>query len=247
MPISTAPGIARGRCALAARVRRLRPGQRLAFDGSLGAIPSDYSQRRVIELYALDAGGTGLTSRGRDLARGSLDVDQVNASFGATWTIMRQAWTIAPQAQLTLTRTDYGRFTERGPSAFNLSYAQRDANGRSFSFGSYFDRTFATSVGAFRPYVRALYHADSGSVKDLAASFAQSNDDGTNTVINLSMDRPDQRYGSAELGVGFSRPIGTRTVDFNAGTCRCSVSTAGSPRPALRCARAVVRCRHDPA
>lgn len=189
----------------------------LAFDGSLGAIRSDYSQRRVIELYALDAAGTGFTSLGRDVARGNLDVDQLNASFGATWTIMRQAWTIAPQAQLTLTRTDYGRFTERGPSAFNLSYAQRDANGRSFSFGSYFDRTFATSVGAFRPYVRALYHADSGSVKDLAASFAQSNDDGTNTVINLSMDRPDQRYGSAELGVGFSRPIGTRTVDFNAG------------------------------
>lgn len=31
------------------------------------------------------------------------------------------------------------------------------------------------------------------------------------------MIEPDNRYGTAEMGLGFSRPIGTRTVDFNVG------------------------------
>lgn len=189
----------------------------LAFDASLGSLRTDYTQRRVIELYALDAAGTGYTSLGRDIARGNLDVNQVTASLGATWTIMRQAWTIAPQAQFSLIRTDYDAFTETGPSDFNLSYAKRSGNARSFSFGSYFDRTFATSVGAFRPYLRTLWYVDSDSARDLVASFAQANDDGTRTPISLGMDAPDRRYGSAEIGLGFSRPIGTRTVDFNAG------------------------------
>jgi hypothetical protein len=31
------------------------------------------------------------------------------------------------------------------------------------------------------------------------------------------MAEPDRRYATLELGLGFSRPIGTRTVDFNFG------------------------------
>ena len=189
----------------------------LAFDGSLSTMRSDYVQRRVIELYALDAAGTGITSLGRDVARGDVDVDQVAGSLGVTWTFMRDVWTIAPQAQLALVRTDYGAFTESGPSTFNLEYAKQQRSGRSFSAGSYVDRTFATSVGAFRPYVRAFFYADSGSSRDLVANFALANDDGSHTAFRLPMEEADTRYGSAELGLGFSRPIGTRTVDFNAG------------------------------
>ena len=189
----------------------------LAFDGSLSTMRSDYEQRRAIELYALDAAGTGYTSLGRDVARGDVDVDQVAGSLGVTWTVMRGVWTIAPQAQLALVRTDYGAFAESGPSAFNLEYAKQQRSGRSFSAGSYVDRTFATRVGAFRPYVRAFFYADSGSSKDLVASFALANDDGSHTAFRLPMQESDSRYGSAEIGLGFSRPIGTRTVDFNAG------------------------------
>ncbi len=189
----------------------------LAFDGSLSTMRSDYTQRRVIELYALDAAGTGFTSLGRDVARGKVDVDQVAGSLGVTWTFMRGVWTIAPQAQLALVRTDYAAFTETGPSTFNLDYASQERNGRSFSIGSYLDRTFATGVGAFRPYLRAFLYADSGSSKDLVTRFALANDDGSHTSFRLPMAEPDRHYGSAELGLGFSRPIGTRTVDFNAG------------------------------
>ncbi len=189
----------------------------LAFDGSLSTMRSDYKQRRVIELYELDAAGTGIASLGRDVARGKVDVDQVAGSLGVTWTFMRGVWTIAPQAQLALVRTDYGAFTETGSSTFNLDYSSQERNGRSFSIGSYLDRTFATGVGAFRPYLRAFVYADSGSSRDLVASFALANDDGSQASFRLPMVEPDRHYGSAELGLGFSRPIGTRTVDFNAG------------------------------
>ncbi|HET9033634.1 MAG TPA: autotransporter outer membrane beta-barrel domain-containing protein [Dokdonella sp.] len=188
-----------------------------SLDASVSYMSSDYTQKRVIELYELNDAGDAYSSLGRDIAVGKQGVNQLGANFGVTYTIMRGTWTIAPQAQLSVLRTDYDSFTETGPSEFNLSYSDRKANSTSFSVGSYFDRTFATSVGAFRPYLRAYFFADSGSSKDLLASFARNNIDGTQTPLSLSMEEPDRRYGTAELGLSFSRPIGTRTVDFNTG------------------------------
>ncbi len=189
----------------------------LGFDAALNYMRSDYRQRRVIELFELNPAGNGFTSLGREIARGDTNVDQFGASFGVTWTIMREAWTIAPQAQFSTLRTTYDAFSERGPSQFNLGYRERSQNGRSLSIGSYLDRTFATSVGAFRPYARAFYYADSGSSKDLLADFLEIGDSGAAIPLRLSMEESDRRYGSGEIGLGFSRPIGTRTVDFNAG------------------------------
>lgn len=189
----------------------------LSFDGSISAMRSDFTQKRVIELYALDASGTSYQSLGRDIATGDPTVNQYGANFGVTYTIMRGTWTIAPQAQFSVLRTTYDAFRERGPSEFNLSYQERRSNSQSFSVGSYFDRTFATSVGAFRPYLRAFYFADSGSSKDLLSTFVLAGSDGGQQPLSISMQEPDRRYGTAEVGLGFSRPIGTRTVDFNFG------------------------------
>ena len=189
----------------------------LSFDGSLSYMRSDYSQKRVIELFELDASGTGYQSMGRDIARGDPTVNQFGANFGITYTIMRNTWTIAPQAQISVLRTTYEAFQERGPSEFNLRYDERRNNSRSFSVGGYFDRSFATSVGAFRPYLRAFYFADGGSSPDLITQFVLAGSDGGQVPLSIDMQEPDRRYGTAELGLGFSRPIGTRTVDFNFG------------------------------
>jgi outer membrane autotransporter protein len=188
-----------------------------SLDGSVSYMRSDYTQKRVIELYALNAGGTGYSSLGRDIAVGKPRVTQTGANFSVTYTFMRGTWTIAPQAQISVLHNTYDAFSERGPSAFNLSFDERKSNSTSFSAGGYVDRTFATSVGAFRPYVRAYYFADSGSSSDLLSRFVRNDADGSATPIALSMQEPDRRYGTAELGLGFSRPIGTRTVDFSAG------------------------------
>ncbi|MBL0164086.1 MAG: autotransporter outer membrane beta-barrel domain-containing protein [Xanthomonadales bacterium] len=188
-----------------------------SLDGSVSYMRSDYTQKRVIELYALNPGGNGFASLGRDIAVGKPGVVQTAANVGLTYTIMRGTWTFAPQAQLSVMHTSYDAFRERGPSEFNLSYAERKANGTSLSVGSYVDRTFATSVGTFRPYGRAYFFADSGSSNDLISRFVLNDADGDQTPLTLPMQEPDRRYGTAELGLGFSRPIGTRTVDFSAG------------------------------
>ncbi|MGB0133546.1 autotransporter outer membrane beta-barrel domain-containing protein [Dokdonella sp.] len=190
----------------------------LSFDGSFSYMRTDYQQKRVIELYELNAAGNGFQSLGRDIANGDQTVDQYGVNFGVTYTIMRGTWTFAPQAQISYLRTEYDAFQETGPSEFNLSYLSRSNSGQVFSIGGYFDKTFATSVGAFRPYLRAFYFADnSGSAKDLQSVFVTPGTDGNQVPLSLSMVEPDSRYGTAEVGLGFSRPIGTRTVDFNFG------------------------------
>lgn len=188
-----------------------------SLDGSVSYMRSDYTQKRVIELYSLNPGGTGYTSLGRDIAEGSPSVSQLAANFGVTYTIMRGTWTFAPQAQFSALDTTYDAFSEQGPSEFNLRYGERKGHGTSLSLGGYIDRTFATSVGAFRPYVRAYYFADSGSSGDLLSRFVLNDANGSQTSVALSMQEPDRRYGTAEFGLGFSRPIGTRTVDFSGG------------------------------
>jgi outer membrane autotransporter protein len=190
----------------------------LALDASLSYTRSSYDLKRVVELYQLSPDGTSYTSLGRDLAHSQPDVSQLTGSIGLTYTIMQGTWTFAPQAQILYLHSAYGAFAEAGPSAFNLVYPQQRSNGRSLSAGIYIDKTYATTVGAFRPYTRVLYYADSGGTPpDLFASFLAPNADGSHTQLRLVMAEPDRRYATLELGLGFSRPIGTRTVDFNFG------------------------------
>ncbi|MGA9341646.1 MAG: autotransporter domain-containing protein [Rhodanobacteraceae bacterium] len=190
----------------------------LALDGSLSYTHSNYDLSRAIEFFQLSPDGTTYSSLGRNLARSNPSVRQLDASIGLTYTIIHEAWTFAPQAQYLYLKSDYSAFSERGPSAFNLDYQSMHDNGGSLSAGIYVDRTFATTVGAFRPYSRLLYYADSGGVPDdLFATFQLPNTDGSHTPIRLITSQPDRRYGTVELGMGYSRPIGTRTVDFNIG------------------------------
>lgn len=188
-----------------------------SLDASVSYLRGSYEQDRVIELYELNPEGTGFVSLGRQIASSEPDVSQYGANIGLTYTLMRGTWTFAPQAQYSYLRTRYDAFTESGPSEFNLAYAERNNSSNSFSVGAYMDRTFATSVGAFRPFLRAYFYADSGNSADLVARFAAAGDDGSTTPLSISMTEPDRRYGTAELGMAFSRPIGSRTVDFNFG------------------------------
>ncbi len=187
----------------------------LALDASLSYTSSDYNLKRSIELYQLSADGSSYTSLGRDIAQSAPAVSQLSSSFGVTYTIMRGTWTFSPQAQILYLRSDFDAFAEAGPSAFNLAYPTRSSNGTSLSAGMYVDKAFATKIGAFRPYSRLLYYSDNGSAPDLFANFVAPNLDGSHTTLRLTTAQPDRHYGTIEFGLGFSRPIGTRTWDFN--------------------------------
>ena len=187
----------------------------LALDASVSYTTSDYSLKRAVELFELSPDGTSYSSLGRNIAQSSPGVSQLSTSFGVTYTIMRGTWTFSPQAQVLYLRSDFDAFSESGPSSFNLAYPSRSSNGTSLSAGVYVDRAFATTIGAFRPYSRVLYYSDRGSTPDLFANFVTPNADGSHTSLRLSTQQPDRLYGTIEIGLGFSRPIGTRTWDFN--------------------------------
>ena len=126
---------------------------------------------------------------------------QMAANVGMTYTIMRGTWTFAPQAQLSA-HAHHLRFFQRERSIrVQSELRKRNSQRTSFSVGGYIDRTFATSVGAFRPYVRAYYFLDNGSSKDLLANFVLDNANGSSTPLSLSMAEPDRRYGTAEVGL----------------------------------------------
>ncbi len=187
----------------------------LALDTSLSYTRSDYDLKRVVELFQLSADGTSYSSLGRDIAHSSPAAGQLSTSLGVTYTIMRGTWTFSPQAQVLYLRSDFDAFAESGPSSFNLAYPDRSSNGTSLSAGVYVDKAFATTIGAFRPYSRLLYYSDRGSTPDLFANFVTPNPDGGHTSLRLTTEQPDRLYGTIEIGLGFSRPIGTRTWDFN--------------------------------
>ncbi len=187
----------------------------LALDASMSYTTSDYDLKRAIELFALSADGTSYSSLGRDIAHSSPGVSQLSTSLGVTYTIMRGTWTFSPQAQVMYLHSNFDAFSESGPSSFNLAYPGRSSNGTSLSAGVYVDKAFATTIGAFRPYSRLLYYSDRGSTPDLFANFVAPNADGSHTSLRLTTQQPDRLYGTIEIGLGFSRPIGTRTWDFN--------------------------------
>ena len=176
------------------------------MDGSLSWVHTGYDLTRLIP-------GSDATSID-SLAQGRPDSSQVSGAFGVSWNFQRNAWTLAPTAQFQFLSTDVDAFSERGDSVFLLRYAKQSIDTRSLSTGVYADYTSATSMGAFRPYGRLLWYADGGTgSRNLIANFIS---DGT-SVDSLKVAEPDRRYGTAELGLNFRRPIGTRTVDFNVG------------------------------
>lgn len=182
------------------------PSDTISLDGSVSWVNTDYDMTRLIpgdDATVIDS-----------LALGRPDSSQVSGAFGMSWNLQRNAWTFAPTAQFQFLSTDIDPFSEQSDSLFRLRYAEQHIVTRSLSAGIYTDYTSATGVGAFRPYGRLLWYADSGTgSRNLVANFIN---DGT-VVDGVKIAEPDRRYVTAELGLNFRRPIGTRTVDFNVG------------------------------
>lgn len=184
----------------------------LSLDGSVSWVRSGFDLKRYLpgpgsqDLRQLDA-----------LAQGSPDATQRAAALGVTWYLQSDIWTIAPMLQYQWIGTRVDAFEERSASIFRLAYARQDLVTRSLSGGVYGDVTLATGVGSFRPYGRALWYANSGSgARNLLAEFAEGGAP-MNAVVAAE---PDRSYATLELGLGFRRPIGARTVDFNLGALK---------------------------
>lgn len=192
------------------------PTADLNLDASVSWLHTRYRQNRSIELQqvTLDANGNVLDVKPlpAESANGKTNTNQLAASIGATWNLRRGDWTFAPQAQYQFIKADVDGFQETGSSLFLVRYGSQHIVTRSLSAGVYTDVTAATNIGTFRPYARVLFYADAGTgVRNLAASFVS----GSQAIEGLVINEPDRSYGTAEVGLGFSRPIGSRTVDFN--------------------------------
>lgn len=183
-----------------------------SLDGSISWSNGSYNQRRsmaaIRDLVGVEQGD----------AFGKTDTQQLSASLGLSWTHRVDAWTLTPQLQYEFIRTNIDAFSETGCASggqFNycLQYPRQHIVTRSLSVGSYIDRTFAAASGTFRPYGRLLWFNDGGTgAQRLVANFVGGGD-----PISVVVDKADRSYGTIELGLGFRRPIGTRTVDFNFG------------------------------
>lgn len=192
----------------------------LSLDGSLSWMRTSYDLVR----YLPGPGSTDLTASDY-LTRSSPDARQYSGAFGLSWYFQREAWTLAPTLQYEFLKSRIDAFEEGGDSLFRLAYAERDILTRSLSVGFYGDVSFATQVGTFRPYLRALRYADSGTgPRNLLAHFVEGGIQAPiNSVIQAEGDRD---YATLELGLGFRRPIGARTVDFNLGVMKLLQFTA---------------------
>ncbi len=191
-----------------------------SIDGSLSWARGNFDQRRsmwaIREIVEVDQGD----------ALGSTDVNQLSGGIGVSW-IHRgggdeKAWTFMPQAQYQFVHTEIDGFVEHGcqqgsgTANYCLRFPEQNQVTRSLSMGAYLDRIFAKEQGVFRPYARALFFVDSGTgVRMLSAQFVTSA-----VPIRVLVDEPDRRYGTIELGMGFSRPVGTRVIDMNFGAMK---------------------------
>ena len=186
----------------------------LSLDGSLSWMRTRYDMVRY-----LPAPGSIDFSRLDHLTRGTPDATQYSAALGVSWYIQRDIWTFAPTVQYEYLKSRIDAFEESGSSLFRLAYDRQSMHTRSVSAGFFGDVSLATDVGTFRPYMRALWYADSGTgAYNVLAHFVEG---GASSSINsVIMAEPDRSYGTAEAGLGFRRPIGTRTVDFNVGVMK---------------------------
>lgn len=183
----------------------------LSLDGSLSWMRTRYDMVRY-----LPAAGSADFSRLDQATRGTPDATQYSAAMGVSWYFQRDIWTFAPTLQYEYLKTRIDAFEESGSSLFRLAYGRQSMHTRSLSAGFYTDVSFATDVGTFRPYLRALWYADSGTgAYHVMARFVEGGE--FSAINSVIMAEPDRSYGTAEAGLGFRRPIGTRTVDFNLG------------------------------
>ena len=182
---------------------------RLNLDASVSWIRTRYDLQR----YLPGPGSHDVTVLDH-LTRGRPDSNQISAAIGASWQFQDGIWSLAPTVQYEWIRSRVDAFQEDGSSLFRLRYERQNLSTRSLSGGVYGDLTFATEVGTFRPYGRALWYLDNGTgAYNLLAQFVE----GGSPINSVVLTEPDRRYGTIELGFGFRRPIGTRTVDFNFG------------------------------
>ena len=184
----------------------------LSLDASASWVQSQFDMMRYLpatgssDLRTLDA-----------MVQGSPDATQRALSVGAGWYLQRDIWTLAPMLQYQWIDTRVDAFEEHGNSIFRLAYARQDMDTRSISAGLYGDVTLATNVGTFRPYGRTLWYSNSGTgAHNLIAEFME----GGAPMTAVMAAEPDRRYSTLELGLGFRRPIGTRTIDFNLGVLK---------------------------
>ncbi len=186
----------------------------LALDGSLSLLRTSYELVR----YLPEPGSTDLGVLDYR-TRGTPDSSQVSGSLGVSWYFQRDIWTFAPTLQYEFLRTHIDAFEEDGQSLFRLGFAEENLRTRSLSAGFSGDVTLATEVGTFRPYLRTLWYADSGTgAANILAYFVEG---GQATPMHaVVMAEPDRSYGTVELGLGFRRPVGARTVDFNLGVLK---------------------------
>lgn len=183
-----------------------------SLDASVSRIHTIYDLFR----YLPNPGSTNLTQLNY-LTKGSPDSLQISGSIGASWYFQGDVWTLAPTLQYQFMSTDIDAFEERGQSFFRLAYEKQHVVTRSLSGGVYADYAFATDAGTFRPYLRALLYKDSGTgAYNLVARFVESG----SPINAVMLAEPDRSYGTAELGLSFRRPVGTRTVDFNFGALK---------------------------
>lgn len=184
----------------------------LSLDASLSRVRSDFEMVRYLPRRgSQDMGHMDAHTRGSPVAT------QRAASLGVTWYLQPDLWTFAPMLQYQWIGSRVDAFEEESDSIFRLSYARQDVVTRSLSGGVYGDVTLATRVGTFRPYGRALWYRNGGSgARNLVAEFAE----GGSPINSVVAAEPDRSYSTMELGLGFRRPIGTRTVDFNLGALK---------------------------
>lgn len=184
----------------------------LSLDGSLSWMLTDYELFR----YLPSPGSANLTALDYR-TKGAPTARQVSAAFGASWYFQGDSWTLAPTIQYQYLDSSIDAFEENGASIFRLRYESQSVWTGSLSAGMYGDRSFATGAGTFRPYARALWYNDSGTgARNVMAEFVE----GGATINSVVLAEPDRSYGTLELGLGFRRPIGTRTVDFNLGAMK---------------------------
>lgn len=187
----------------------------LSLDAALGWSRGSYDQRRSM------AAIRDIVGIAQGDALGSTDTRQLSASIGLSWTRRFETVTFTPQFQYQFIRSNIDGFAETGCASggaanYCLAYPDQHLVTRSSSFGAYLDRTFAVQAGVFRPYTRLFWYADSGTgVRELVANFV-----GAGAPIGVLVDEPDRHYGTFELGLGYSHPIGSRTVDFSFGAMK---------------------------
>ncbi|MCB1569398.1 MAG: autotransporter outer membrane beta-barrel domain-containing protein, partial [Xanthomonadales bacterium] len=184
----------------------------LSLDGSVSWMRTRYDLERFLPIN----GSNDLLDGADDIASGRPSANQYSAALGASWYFQRGIWTIAPTMQYEFLRARINAFEEDGDSLFRLAYDEQIQVTRSLSAGLLTDVSLATGVGTFRPYLRALWYSDSGTgARNVMARFVEGGSQATSNSVILR--EPDRNYGSLELGLGFRRPIGSRTVDFNFG------------------------------